>query len=273
MKGVIATPLPNDFADVFVGRILRVDLVAPKRRVVQIQTNYPSAKSGSVLRLPFYGTIRRGDRVAVVGHISNDWIEPILIRNISTKIDTPAIPSRVLIGARGFFKRQRMTIPNPLISKAGATVDAALQKYEGEMTVAAPPTQTELNPAEFEMLVADLFERLGYENVTISGGAGDKGVDIRASRTESDGKIEKIIAQCKHQSLLHRVSPTQVRDFAHSVAREREDGVNRGYFITSSYFSPECFDKENCGDQMELIDRDQLEVLLKKVGLTIPQPR
>jgi hypothetical protein len=165
MKALIATQIPNDFADVFVGRILRVDQAGPKRRVIQIQTSYPSEKSGSILRLPFYGTIRRGDRVAIAGQLlSNDRIEPILIRNISTKIDTPAIPGRVLIGRRGFFTRQRLTVPNPQISKAAAAIDSALHKYEGEMTVAAPspPSRTELNPAEFEMLVADHVRNVCY---------------------------------------------------------------------------------------------------------------
>jgi len=111
---------------------------------------------------------------------------------------------------------------------------------------------------------------LGFQNVVIAGGAGDKGVDIIASETgEGDMEPVKIIAQCKYQSTLNHVMPTQVRDFAHTIEREKRNGIQRGYFVTSSYFSPECYDKENCGEDMELVDRDKLEMLLKKVGLPI----
>jgi HJR/Mrr/RecB family endonuclease len=267
--------IPDELISVFVGRVTRIDRESHNKRIVQVQASYPELVSGKVLRFPFYHSIKRGDRVVIGGQLSLDWIEPILVRNLSAMSEQVggSLVAAVLLP----FKSptgQKLEIDNPLAVKARRQIDATLVIYEEAMkSIASTPLESQFNPYDFERLVADLFERLTYQNVIISGGAGDKGVDIRASKRESDGNVVKVVVQCKHQSVLHRVLPTQVRDFAHSIERDKKDNVCRGYFVTSSYFSPECFDKENCGEDMELIDRDQLETLLKKVGLPVPQVR
>ena len=267
--------IPDELMSVFVGRVVRIDREHHDKRIVQVQATYPESASGKILRFPFYHSIKRGDRIVIAGQLSIDWIDPILIRNLSalseqvggSMIATVPLPFESSTG-------QKLEIDNPLVVRARRQIDATLVIYEEAMKrIVSTPSMSQFSPYDFERLVADLFERLGYQNVIMSGGAGDKGVDIRASKSESGGNVVKVVVQCKHQTILHRVLPTQVRDFAHSIEREKKDNVCRGYFLTSSYFSPECFDKENCGEDMELIDRDQLESLLKKVGLPIPQVR
>ncbi len=274
MKVTVRLDLISDgLMSVFVGRVVRVDRERYGKRIVQIPTSYPEEASGKILRFSFYHPIRRGDRVAIAGQPSTDWIEPILIRNLSAGSEKigGSLYAQVLVE-----DRKNLKIANPLVMKAQKQIDAALKSYEEQLAriVTRSSESRMLSPSEFEMLVADLFERLSFQNVMITGGAGDKGVDIEASRVEEgSGKLSRIIVQCAHQSMINRVMPTQVRDFAHTIEREKKNDVCRGYFVTSSYFSPECFDKENCGDDMELIDRDQLELLLKKAGLPFPELR
>lgn len=263
--------IPDEAMGVFVGRVVRTDREGYHERIVQIQTNYPQEIAGRILGCSFYHPIKKGDKVVIAGQLSNDFIESILVRNLSAKSDKPGGSADAEVGL-GKYGRKSLVIASPVVLKARMQIDAALKLYEEAAKVTTFPAEPQkIGPSEFEILVADLLERLGFQNVMISGGAGDKGVDVEASRVEEvSGKLSRVIVQCKHQTILNRVMPTQVRDFAHVIQREKQNGVSRGYFVTSSYFSPQCYDKENCGDDMELIDREELEILLKKVGLPLP---
>lgn len=50
---------------------------------------------------------------------------------------------------------------------------------------------------EFEFLIEKLLKAEGYYNTYIQGGAGDRGIDIVASKTDSSGKIIRCFFQCK----------------------------------------------------------------------------
>ncbi len=63
----------------------------------------------------------------------------------------------------------------------------------------------DLSPSEFEQRVALLLEDLGWRQVTVRGGSGDRGVDITAER---DGL--RFIIQCKRYT--KPVGPSYVRD-------------------------------------------------------------
>ena len=121
----------------------------------------------------------------------------------------------------------------------------------------------------FELLIAELLEKMGFSDITVTGGAGDKGIDIEGFSQDLFGYKNRIIVQCKNYSPSNTVKPTEVRDFAHVIAREQENNVSKGYFITSSAFSPSCYDKDNMGNSMILIDREKLDSLLKENGLTL----
>jgi HJR/Mrr/RecB family endonuclease len=43
-----------------------------------------------------------------------------------------------------------------------------------------------LSPSGFEKFVTDLFERLGYQRVTLRGRSGDQGADILAERMDRE---------------------------------------------------------------------------------------
>lgn len=89
-----------------------------------------------------------------------------------------------------------------------------------------PPSFPHLSPDEFEELVATLFRAWGWQ-ATVTGGAGDRGIDVRLWR---DG--EYVVVQCKRYRGL--VPPNDVRAFYGVVVREN---ASRGFFVTTGRFS------------------------------------
>lgn len=88
-----------------------------------------------------------------------------------------------------------------------------------------------MRPAEFEIYVADLFRRLGYQTKRV-GGSHDGGIDVIA---EKDGKKHYI--QCKKYFSKHEVGSPDVRNFYGAIADRLSNG--EGWFITTNKFTPE----------------------------------
>ncbi len=207
-------------------------------------------------------TISAGDRIAIGGSTVEGMLEAYFSRNITVGLEEYLMP---LVEAKvGVFKK--IKVPHPYSVAARQKVTEMVPQFEHEKGEVSAPTDYHAQARNFELLVSQLFERLGFKNMTISGGAGDKGIDIEGYMLDQNGSLQKIIVQCKHQSLSNLVKPTQVRDFAHTIERTK---AYKGYFVTSSLFSPECFFRENCGEKMTLTDRNELEKLLKQHGLTL----
>ena len=207
-------------------------------------------------------TVSAGDRVAVGGSMVENAIEAYFCKNLTVGLEEylmPTIEAKV-----GIFKR--IEVDHPYAVVAEKKVRQAVPLFESDKGKVSAPVDYHARARDFEILVSQLLEKLGFRNMTLSGGAGDKGVDIEGYMLDEGVKLQKILVQCKHQSITNLVKPTQVRDFAHAIEREN---AYRGYFVTSSFFSPECFFRENCGDHMILIDRDELQKLLKEHELTL----
>ncbi|MEF3272818.1 MAG: restriction endonuclease [Chloroflexus sp.] len=84
-----------------------------------------------------------------------------------------------------------------------------------------------LSPTEFEQRIGLLLEDLGWQQVTVRGGSGDRGVDITAER---DGL--RYIVQCKRYT--KPVGPSYVRDLVGALQIQRAD---RAILVTTSTFS------------------------------------
>lgn len=207
-------------------------------------------------------TVSGGDRVAIGGSMIGGALEGYFSKNLTIGIEEYLMP---MVEAKlGIFKKIRVTHPYSAIAKQ--KVIEAIPRFETEKGKVSAPIDYHAQARNFELLISQLFERLGFKNMSVSGGASDKGIDIEGYMLDESGNLQKIVIQCKHQSLTNLVKPTQIRDFAHTI--ERTDAY-KGYFVTSSLFSPECFFKENCGDKMTLIDRTELQKLLKQHALTL----
>lgn len=117
-----------------------------------------------------------------------------------------------------------------------------------------------LSPSEFEKRVAMLLTDLGWRDVHVRGGSGDRGVDITAER---DG--QRYLVQCKRYT--KSVGPNYVRDLIGALHIQRGD---RAILVTTSSFSQQCF-LEARDHPVELWDhRDLLERIDEAERLSEP---
>ncbi len=122
-------------------------------------------------------------------------------------------------------------------------------------------------PENFEKLVLDLLEKLGYGGATGSavhlGKSGDGGVD-GVIRQDKLG-LELIYVQAKRWQ--NTVGPSTVREFAGSLSAHR---ARKGVIITTSSFTAEARkDAERMGDRIVLVEGSELAALMYEVGLGV----
>ncbi|MCS6840227.1 MAG: DUF2034 domain-containing protein [Roseiflexus sp.] len=108
-----------------------------------------------------------------------------------------------------------------------------------------------LKPAEFEERVLLLLQDLGWTNLRLRGGSGDRGVDL-----EGEFQGQRYIVQCKRYS--KPVPPSTVRDLAGALHIQRAD---RALLVTTSSFTPQGYDEVR-NLPIELWDGD---VLVRKI--------
>jgi restriction system protein len=121
------------------------------------------------------------------------------------------------------------------------------------------PDLYEMDPIEFESLVADLFRAMGMQAVTTQR-SNDGGVDVDAlDPTPIRGG--KIVVQVKRYR--NTVPPTAVRDLYGTV---QDVGANKGVLVTTSGFGPGSHTFAN-GKPLELISGTELVDLLHRHGL------
>lgn len=123
----------------------------------------------------------------------------------------------------------------------------------------ARPNLMDLNPFEFENLVANLFSQLGLET-KLTRSSRDGGVDAVAydTRPVLGGKI---VIQAKRYK--NTVGVSAVRDLYGTMLNE---GANKGILVATSGYGPDAF--EFAKDKpIELMDGGQLLFLLDQVGV------
>ncbi len=122
------------------------------------------------------------------------------------------------------------------------------------------PDLLEMDPVEFERLVAELFRARGMQAVTTQR-SNDGGVDVDALDPDpiSGGRI---IVQVKRYRAT--VPPTAVRDLYGTV---QSAGANKGILVTTSGFGPGSYAFAN-GKPLTLISGAELLGLLSEAGLT-----
>ncbi|MEU6590987.1 restriction endonuclease [Streptomyces sp. NPDC046881] len=121
------------------------------------------------------------------------------------------------------------------------------------------PDLFEMDPIEFESLVADLFRAMGMQAVTTQR-SNDGGVDVDAlDPTPIRGG--KIVVQVKRYRST--VPPTAVRDLYGTV---QDVGANKGVLVTTAGFGPGSHTFAR-GKPLELISGGELVDLLHRHGL------
>jgi superfamily II DNA or RNA helicase len=114
-----------------------------------------------------------------------------------------------------------------------------------------------LDPTEFENLVAVLYEKQGYQ-VTVMAGSHDQGIDILAEKSVAGGK-ERVAVQCKH--VQDNVGRPVLQQLWGVVCHDAS--ITRGDLVTSAGFTREAKDFGH-GKRVGLIDLAQLQQLVRE---------
>jgi restriction system protein len=117
-----------------------------------------------------------------------------------------------------------------------------------------------LPPYGFEKLCKRLLTEIGINDITITGGSGDQGIDGKGIVKLNDVVSLNIVFQCKRYK--ETVSPHHVRDFRGAMQGRGEKGL----IITTGRFTKEAKAEANRDGvtPIELIDGDRLVELFEK---------
>lgn len=120
-----------------------------------------------------------------------------------------------------------------------------------------------LTPSGFEKLCKRLLTEIGINEIVITGGSGDQGIDGKGIVKLNDVVSLNIVFQCKRYK--ETVSPHHVRDFRGAMQGRGEKGL----IITTGRFTKEAKNEANRDGvtPIELIDGDRLVELFEKYRL------
>ncbi|MFK8057672.1 MAG: restriction endonuclease [Saprospiraceae bacterium] len=127
-----------------------------------------------------------------------------------------------------------------------------------------------LSPEGFEKVCRELLRESGFENVEVTGGSADDGIDGYGTLELNPFVSFKVMFQCKRYKEGNSVSRPQVGDFRNAMIGRAEKGI----IITTSSFTSSAI-KEATRDgapPIELIDGVKLVEMFQKVELGL-KPR
>lgn len=193
-------------------------------------------------------------------------IRPHLISVRATKesfyeIDLARVEKRACLrnlGAQVSPRPAEMQAVKPIIE-----FDMVDKRFVEESDVLADlesrPNLMELNPFEFENLVTNLFEQMGFES-KLTRSSKDGGVDCIAFDTRPiiGGKV---VIQAKRWK--NTVGVSAVRDLYGTMINE---GANKGILVSTSGYGPDAFNFAN-DKPIELVDGGGLLYLLEQIGV------
>lgn len=121
----------------------------------------------------------------------------------------------------------------------------------------------DLPPAGFERFCQRLLRESGFQEVTVTGRAGDGGIDGLGILQVSPLVSFKVLFQCKRY--VGMVNPSQVRDFRGAM----QGRADKGIIITTGAFTSEA-KRESVRDgvpPIELVDGEKLVTMLEDLEL------
>lgn len=151
------------------------------------------------------------------------------IRPISTEL---ALAPVVLVGmvVTSQIRRRRAAANNFEVPSAALLAPAETEVYEMKNAV-----QT-FTAEEFELLVAELYQRQGYRITMPAALSGGRGPDFQMQR-----KAEKVLVQCKKVSADHKISLERVKEMHEAMALLN---LTKGIYVASCGFT---WDARNFG--------------------------
>jgi restriction system protein len=128
-------------------------------------------------------------------------------------------------------------------------------------------TLRSISPSCVEKVCRELLRESGFENVEVTGGSADGGIDGYGSLEINPFVSFRVLFQCKRYAKENLVSRAQVGDFRNTMLGRAEKGI----IITTSGFSNAAI-QEACREgapQVELVDGDKLVEMFHRVELGV----
>ncbi len=160
---------------------------------------------------------------------------------------------------RGLFalKRQKESAKSPLL---------AIQNQNELVKKNLIEKIQEMDPFQFEYLVAELLRKIGYENVEVTKRSGDKGIDVVGNLTVGGLTNVKTVIQVKRYKTGNNISGKYITQLRGSAEVDQ-----RGLIITTSNFTKDAISESKATNKMPvaLVNGEKLlEILFKyKVGV------
>jgi restriction endonuclease Mrr len=124
----------------------------------------------------------------------------------------------------------------------------------------------EMDPYQFEFLVAELLRKIGYENVEVTQRSADKGIDVIANLTVGGLTNVKTVIQVKRYKKGNNISGRYITQLRGSAEVDQ-----RGLIITTSDFTKDAINESKAQNKMPvaLVNGEKLIDLLfsYKVGV------
>lgn len=144
---------------------------------------------------------------------------------------------------------------------------SAEPESQEETTLDLLSTLHTLSPRGFEKVCRELLRESGFENVEVTGGSADGGIDGYGTLEINPFVSFRVLFQCKRYAKGNLVSRAQVGDFRNSMIGRAEKGI----IITTSGFSNAAIQEANRegAPQVELVDGDKLVDMFRRVELGV----
>ena len=128
-------------------------------------------------------------------------------------------------------------------------------------------TLRSISPSGFEKVCRELLRESGFENVEVTGGSADGGIDGYGTLEINSFVSFWVLFQCKRYAKGNLVSRAQVGDFRNTMIGRAEKGI----IITTSGFSNAAIQEANREGvpHVELVDGDKLVEMFQKVELGV----
>ena len=155
------------------------------------------------------------------------------------------------------------------LKKKNAIVDSPLLFIENKNELTKNKLKEILHtmdPFQFEYLVADLLQKIGYEDINVTKKSGDKGIDIVANLSIGGITSVKTVIQVKRYAPLNKINGAVITQLRGSA----EVG-QRGLVITTSDFTKDGVDEAQAPNKMpvSLVNGEKRIQLLIKHGVGI----
>jgi len=123
----------------------------------------------------------------------------------------------------------------------------------------------------FESACATLLRKLGFEEVKVTGGPNDGGLDGVATLKHSGVLSARVYFQCKRFAEDTLVTASDIRDFRGGMSGKPGVASVKGLYITTSRLTANAKETAATGEPIDYIEGDQLVELMLSNGLGAKQ--